>query len=838
MQRSIPRKQRVLDRIGKQLIDLKENEAKERLTKQADIFVKVNVDDAYKFAVDHIQEVKALPSEEAFDQFMGSNGWKIDNINLGKIFFAIQHNQPYTPPATPAPAQPKVEPEKKVEPAKAEPAQGDAGKQVETASSDKQSVKLDKFWVVTKPTAHSELNDILFESTLNQSKGGMELQFKGGLTSDQIVGIYTEYEEAKKEAEKLMNARNTEKANAEHHPAAQPDTSNTQGIGGRTSNKKVAVDNTPETDVDVAVWFEKAFGRTPQSDPGYFKEWQERWKKGPRDFMSSKFRDVFDQMKKEKNPNWVPDGEGKEGKKKTADDHVDRQLTDYYLKYIKEDSFGGVYSEPTREDENIFDDCFVHIIRLGMRFEFYLGEGKSALTEKDVPRLAKVVDKAIDKAADDEEKPYQESSVKTADGEVNIFEIANHDLEDAIDGLFEEYAKKYNIKTGDFSPEQEVELGKHIAGISALMDDWFKQNGGKAVKESVVQLKFEEQDDSGVVSYIAQGIDAIYRVFQEDGKWTVQSSPVGNDQWTEIASGLSSKSEAQDKAQEHSQGKSKKKATMEVELSSADLEYIAKEITRGFTSGKIDGDGWYGSWDLDVETWREKESSKQDKKADETKIEEDPATGKKKEVTYKDDVKYVEPDKRTIDEPKEIKPADESLKTLADKLKGLAAEKASVDAKLDDIIRKAELAKEQKAQELGQTELANKIIAMSKKIKDMMDKAGLKAADLGADILALSTEMSDKKKTVTKKELTEELVKVLPAAKEAIKTIEDNAMRVQTIQEQLTRYPKTKEQKSSNTDKVSDDKPESGDIMSVLGSMYEAARNLLISISGMQEAVA
>lgn len=54
----------------------------------------------------------------------------------------------------------------------------------------------------------------------------------------------------------------------------------------------------PETEVDVSEWFEKAFGRKPEDDPGYFEEWQERWKKDPRDFMDLERARLFDKMKK------------------------------------------------------------------------------------------------------------------------------------------------------------------------------------------------------------------------------------------------------------------------------------------------------------------------------------------------------------------------------------------------------------------------------------------------------------------------------------------------------------------------------------------------------------
>ena len=63
---------------------------------------------------------------------------------------------------------------------------------------------LPPFWVVTKPTIESNLADILFESDLF----GFILQVKGGLKGYEIVGIYTNYSEAKKIAQKLLKMEN------------------------------------------------------------------------------------------------------------------------------------------------------------------------------------------------------------------------------------------------------------------------------------------------------------------------------------------------------------------------------------------------------------------------------------------------------------------------------------------------------------------------------------------------------------------------------------------------------------------------------------------------------
>jgi hypothetical protein len=61
--------------------------------------------------------------------------------------------------------------------------------------------ELQQFWVVTFPTGQSTLNDILFETDLF----GFQLQLRGGLRGDEIVGIYTNKNKAMKTAQSLLN---------------------------------------------------------------------------------------------------------------------------------------------------------------------------------------------------------------------------------------------------------------------------------------------------------------------------------------------------------------------------------------------------------------------------------------------------------------------------------------------------------------------------------------------------------------------------------------------------------------------------------------------------------
>jgi len=56
------------------------------------------------------------------------------------------------------------------------------------------------FWVEIKPTKKSELIDILFHADMKR----MELQFKGGLTGKEIIGIFTTKNEAEKVAKMAL----------------------------------------------------------------------------------------------------------------------------------------------------------------------------------------------------------------------------------------------------------------------------------------------------------------------------------------------------------------------------------------------------------------------------------------------------------------------------------------------------------------------------------------------------------------------------------------------------------------------------------------------------------
>jgi hypothetical protein len=60
----------------------------------------------------------------------------------------------------------------------------------------------DKFWVVVDAKSISELGDILFETTID----GLERQFKGGLTSDDNITIFSDHKEAELEAHRRLMA--------------------------------------------------------------------------------------------------------------------------------------------------------------------------------------------------------------------------------------------------------------------------------------------------------------------------------------------------------------------------------------------------------------------------------------------------------------------------------------------------------------------------------------------------------------------------------------------------------------------------------------------------------
>jgi hypothetical protein len=60
--------------------------------------------------------------------------------------------------------------------------------------------KVQKFWVVTKPTKRSTLVDILFSADMKR----MELVFKGGLSGSEIIGTFTTKNEAEKVAKMAL----------------------------------------------------------------------------------------------------------------------------------------------------------------------------------------------------------------------------------------------------------------------------------------------------------------------------------------------------------------------------------------------------------------------------------------------------------------------------------------------------------------------------------------------------------------------------------------------------------------------------------------------------------
>jgi len=61
-------------------------------------------------------------------------------------------------------------------------------------------MKIDKIWVVIKPTKHSTMRDILFHADMSR----LRLQFLGGLTAREIVGVWTTRREAEKVAKSLL----------------------------------------------------------------------------------------------------------------------------------------------------------------------------------------------------------------------------------------------------------------------------------------------------------------------------------------------------------------------------------------------------------------------------------------------------------------------------------------------------------------------------------------------------------------------------------------------------------------------------------------------------------
>jgi hypothetical protein len=61
-------------------------------------------------------------------------------------------------------------------------------------------MEIKKFFIVTKPEKYSKLGDILFDVTIL----GLQNQFRGGLDSKDIVGVFSEQEEAEDLAIELL----------------------------------------------------------------------------------------------------------------------------------------------------------------------------------------------------------------------------------------------------------------------------------------------------------------------------------------------------------------------------------------------------------------------------------------------------------------------------------------------------------------------------------------------------------------------------------------------------------------------------------------------------------
>lgn len=65
-------------------------------------------------------------------------------------------------------------------------------------------MKIEHFWVVTKPSPNDTQPDILFQSTIQ----GMQNQFAGGLKGNEILGIWTTKAEAQKVASEALSRTN------------------------------------------------------------------------------------------------------------------------------------------------------------------------------------------------------------------------------------------------------------------------------------------------------------------------------------------------------------------------------------------------------------------------------------------------------------------------------------------------------------------------------------------------------------------------------------------------------------------------------------------------------
>ena len=63
--------------------------------------------------------------------------------------------------------------------------------------------KINKIWIVEKPTKHSEMADVVWSTDLK----GLRLQFLGGLKAGNIIGAYTTKSEAMSVAKKIFKPK-------------------------------------------------------------------------------------------------------------------------------------------------------------------------------------------------------------------------------------------------------------------------------------------------------------------------------------------------------------------------------------------------------------------------------------------------------------------------------------------------------------------------------------------------------------------------------------------------------------------------------------------------------
>ena len=214
----LSRKARNLLKISKSLSQFKTQELKEKVEKKAEIYVKTDIQQAYDFALSQIEKIKGFATEQEFDKFMGENSWRIDNLNLGQIWFALKQKikeLPPTPAEKPADVPPVVE-----EPVKEEPKPEEVKKEepvVEKQEAMVTAEKHDKLWIVTRKFSDdSTLADICFEA----DAVSLEKQYKGGLKGEDVEGIYSTFNEAKEHAEKILKGESKETP-AEGTPAVE-----------------------------------------------------------------------------------------------------------------------------------------------------------------------------------------------------------------------------------------------------------------------------------------------------------------------------------------------------------------------------------------------------------------------------------------------------------------------------------------------------------------------------------------------------------------------------------------------------------------------------------------